>query len=62
LFSSLIVGVVYNIASAKLFGFEDFKNGGGSRLTLCAGIEPDRALLFNLAFLGRPLIIGLEKK
>lgn len=55
---NLMSGVIWETFSTVISGTE--QRGGGNRLTLGIGPELDRALVFNLSFLGDPLIKSLD--
>ena len=56
---NILYGTVINTLDTLAYGSEN--RGGGKRYTLGIGVEPDRAVVFNLAFLGKPLIEDLSK-
>lgn len=57
---NIVSGIVWETISTIFSGAES--RGKGSRLTLGIGPELDRAAVFNLSFLGKPLVASLENK
>lgn len=56
---NLTSGIVFSIIDTAIYKFE--ARGLGNRLSLGIGFEPDRALIFNLSFLGKPLVASLDE-
>jgi len=53
-------GLIWTTLNSMFYDTE--KRGTGNRISLGVGMEIDRAILFNLSFLGKPLIADLTKK
>lgn len=56
---NILYGIFINTLDTLTYGAEN--RGDGKRYTFGIGLEPDRAVVFNLAFLGKPLIKDLSK-
>lgn len=58
--SNIRSGIIWTTINSMFYDTE--KRGTGNRISLGVGMEIDRAILFNMSFLGKPLIADLTKK